>query len=187
MKIRRINLFAGPGVGKSTWATGLFHSLKMRHRNIEHTGEYVKGWSYQGRTIRRFDQLYIFAKQHQYEYRYLVSGVDEVITDSPTFLPYVYSLLYGSEPLAAPLLDINLSYEKEFPSLAVYLHRGGVPYNPLGRFQDFKAAQGIDNAINYFLEFHKPYTKRIDVWPTDSLSSVSNKIEAILDTSATTV
>ncbi len=38
----RINLFAGPGAGKSTTATWLFSQLKIAGISIELTSEYVK-------------------------------------------------------------------------------------------------------------------------------------------------
>ena len=36
-----INLFGGPGAGKSTIASGLFYHMKIAGYNVEMTGEWV--------------------------------------------------------------------------------------------------------------------------------------------------
>ena len=50
MKIRRVNLIAGPGVGKDTCAAGLFHQFKKAGYNCELITEYVKKWTYTNRV-----------------------------------------------------------------------------------------------------------------------------------------
>ena len=38
-----VNLFGGPGVGKSTLRAGVFHKLKLKLLNVEEVIEFVKG------------------------------------------------------------------------------------------------------------------------------------------------
>jgi len=42
MKTKVINLFAGPGAGKSTTAAGLFAEMKRANVDVELVTEYVK-------------------------------------------------------------------------------------------------------------------------------------------------
>ena len=85
----RINLLAGPGSGKSTTAAWLFSELKIRHISVELITEYVKSWATQKRQVTTFDQVYLFGKQMQYEYRFLNNGIKNVVTDSPLILSCV--------------------------------------------------------------------------------------------------
>jgi hypothetical protein len=42
MKTKVINLYGGPGVGKSTTAVGLFYLMRRASIKCEYTSEYVK-------------------------------------------------------------------------------------------------------------------------------------------------
>lgn len=50
-KIRRINLFAGPGAGKSTACAQLFSRMKLAGFNVEQVTEYVDHFSYKSCKI----------------------------------------------------------------------------------------------------------------------------------------
>lgn len=147
----RINLLAGPGAGKSTTAAWLFSELKRRNISVEHVGEYVKGWSYQKRTIHKYDQLYLFGKQHQIEYKYLINGVKHIVTDSPIILSAFYSKINGSSELSDNLTTICKLYEKDFPSFNIFLQRGDKEYIQAGRWQTKEDALRIDKEIHEFI------------------------------------
>ena len=49
---RVVNLFAGPGSGKSTTASGLFHLLKLDNKKTELVTEYAKDAIYEQREKR---------------------------------------------------------------------------------------------------------------------------------------
>ena len=53
-----INLYGGPGAGKSTSASDLFVILKERGVNAELAREYVKRWAWERRGISPYDQFY---------------------------------------------------------------------------------------------------------------------------------
>jgi nicotinamide riboside kinase len=150
-KIRRINICAGPGCGKSTIAAQVYSSLKTEGRSIELATEYVKGWAYLKREINPFDQFYLLNKQLQEEYVPLVAGVELVITDSPLILPYCYATLDFSTRVADALLPIIEYFDEEYPALYIYLNRG-TKYCSEGRFQDENKAREIDARIKSCLE-----------------------------------
>ena len=60
-----VNLFGGPGSGKSTTAAGLFYEVKKLKLNVELVTEYAKDAVWEKRHNLLDDQIYIFAKQQR--------------------------------------------------------------------------------------------------------------------------
>lgn len=147
----RINFYSGPGGGKSTIAAWLFSELKRRNFSVEHVNEYVKGWAYQKRQINKYDQLYLFGKQHQMEYKFLSNGVEHIITDSPCLLSAVYADVNGCKELSHYLGEICKIYEEDYPSLNIFLDRGSNPYDATGRWQTKEQALELDRQIYTFV------------------------------------
>lgn len=59
-----VNLFAGPGAGKSTTAAAVFAELKMQDVNCENCHEWIK-WKVWERHLEIVNnQLFVFANQH---------------------------------------------------------------------------------------------------------------------------
>jgi len=148
--IRRINLFGGPGTGKSTMAAGLFYELKSlsnknnHNKQYELVREYVKNWAWEGRKISGYDQFYIFSKQLRAEEICLKNGVDVIVTDSPLALSYMYTVTYNLEA-RSEIRNATLAFEKQYPSLNVMLVRDdNKPYNSKGRFQTLEEARQLD-------------------------------------------
>ena len=83
-----INLWAGPGAGKSTTAAGLFYIMKTWGARCELVTEYAKELVYEKRSMT--DQLYILAQQNKRLER-LREHVDWAITDSPLPLGLAYA------------------------------------------------------------------------------------------------
>lgn len=145
----RINLYAGPGAGKSTTAAWLFSELKTRRENIELVTEYVKGWAIGGRAVTGFDQVYLMGKQMQYEYRFIKGGVKNIVTDSPVLLSAAYARMYaGDLNIADSMEKIIDSYESLHPCINIYLKRSRTrEYDSFGRYQDEREAQRIDGIV----------------------------------------
>lgn len=59
-----INLFGGPGAGKSTLAALLFHHLKIRGLSCEMALEYAKDKVWEESYSTLHNQIYVFGKQH---------------------------------------------------------------------------------------------------------------------------
>lgn len=158
----RINFFAGPGAGKSTTAARIFSQLKMRGISVEQVGEYVKFWSYQNRPVKKWDQIYLFGKQQQYEYRYLSAGVKNIVTDSPCFLAAAYSAYYKQEKaISAALATLSQEYDKDYPTFNIFLDRGNKQYIQEGRYQNEVQARELDTFIESLLIKHRISYKKI--------------------------
>lgn len=143
----RINLFGGPGSGKSTTAARVFAQLKERLVSVELILEYVKSWAHAKRPVKRFDQVYLFGKQQQYEYRCLASGVKNIITDSPCWLSVFYSKVYGFPPLGDAIETLCKLYDAEHPCTNIFLRRGDKPYVQEGRYQTAEEARKLDDTM----------------------------------------
>jgi nicotinamide riboside kinase len=144
--IRRINLFGGPGSGKSTTAAELFARLKRDGHKIELVREYVKNWAYENRPVTGFDQLYLFAKQLRMEDILLRNGVELIVTDSPISLSTCYAERYGHKGMDGLRL-IAKDFEYHYPSLNIFLDRGKKEYVNLGRYETEEQAKEMDVLI----------------------------------------
>ena len=91
MKYRRINIFGGPGVGKSICAAKLFGDLKLHGYLIEQVSEYAKTWAHQKRSVDVYAQLYFLAKQVKAERECLTNGYELIVTDAPLGLYPLYT------------------------------------------------------------------------------------------------
>lgn len=141
-----INLFGGPGTGKSTTAAGLFNRMKIMGLNVELTTEYAKDMVWEGRDNVLSDQLYILAKQHRKLHR-LQGKVDWVIMDSPIVLGLMYrpeGYYEHFEPLVMEMWD---SYD----NISFLLERS-FEYQPIGRLGDEANAKRLDSDIKTFLD-----------------------------------
>lgn len=146
-----INLFGGPGVGKSTIASGLFYHMKIAGYNVELASEYVKDKVYEGTKYPFKDQLYTYAKQNK-KIRQLIGKVDYVICDSPLFL----SVIYQSEetPLFSAYATENFN---RYDNVNFLVRRHHV-YQPTGRIHTEKQASEISMLLEEKLkEYSIPY------------------------------
>jgi hypothetical protein len=140
-----INLFAGPGVGKSTTAAKVFAELKMRNVNCEMALEFAKDkvWEESFKTMD--DQIYIFGKQFHKIWR-LKDKVDVIICDSP--LPI--SIVYDKENSEAFHTLIMEQFNK-FENYNFLLERGG-EYQTEGRVQTEEEAREVDKVVKNVLD-----------------------------------
>ena len=142
-----INLFGGPGVGKSTTAAGLFYEMKKRHLNVELVTEYAKDAVWENRSNLLDDQIYIFAKQQRRISRLTDHGIEWVITDSPISLGLVY-LRDGmlSDHFNELVLEVFNKFENHN-----FLLKRKFAYNPVGRMQTFAQALEFDDRVQALL------------------------------------
>ena len=140
-----INLFAGPGVGKSTTAARIFSELKMKGVNCEMALEFAKDkvWEESFRTMD--DQIYIFGKQFHRIWR-LKDKVDVIICDSPLPISIVYDK-ENSQPFHALVME---QFNK-FVNFNYLLERG-VEYQSEGRVQTEEEAKEVDKTVKRVLD-----------------------------------
>lgn len=147
-----INLYGGPGTGKSTTAAALFALFKQRGYNAELVREYIKNWVWEGRKILPGDQVYIAAKQSRQE-RIHFKDVDIIITDAPVLLSVFYEEKYDAEiPVCRQIFRKHQAQivEAGFEICHVFLNRKKA-YNPKGRFQSEEEAGVFDVEIKQLL------------------------------------
>lgn len=137
-----VNLYGGPGTGKSTTASGVFSLLKLHGINAELITEVAKDLTWEERFKTLGNQNYVTAKQHHKQWR--LNDVDVVITDSPLLLGIIYS------PWDEPFFDYVKKLYSEFKNVNIFLNRVK-PYNEKGRSQTLEEAKEIDLEIKYLL------------------------------------
>lgn len=151
-----INLFSGPGCGKTAIASGLLYELKKRHISCDAPYEFPKllAWDDNHSAIK--DQLYVIANQH----RGIVKSfgkVDYIILDSPILLSLIYKSYYDgleypsnlyTESFDKMVLDIHSQYD----NLNILLKRGVGGYNEKERYQSFDESIELDFMIQQTLD-----------------------------------
>lgn len=128
MKPLVVNLFASPGSGKSTTASGLFYKLKSRGVNAELTGEYAKDLTWAKRHHTLLDQIYVFGKQHHRVWR-LKDDCNVIISDSPILMALAYAPDYPD------CFKETVKWTFDQYDNLNFLVRRVKPYNPKGRSQ----------------------------------------------------
>lgn len=138
-----INLFAGPGAGKSTTAAGLFFLMKSRGHKVELVTEYAKELTYEKDWGRLGEQLVVTAEQYYRQAR-LKGQVDWVITDTPILLGAIYGSRHWEREAAKAAFN-------EFDNLSFVINRVK-PYQPYGRRQSEASARHIDSTTKELLK-----------------------------------
>lgn len=146
----KINLWGGPGCGKTAVASGIFNYLITKNYNIELVSEYIKTWAYEKKQTKSYDQLYIFAKQLRTEDLFLRNGVDHIVTDSPIPMQIFYAKKYNFA-CWKELLNIAKDFDSKTKSINIFLDRTGIQYKTNGRFENESEAREADREIYNFL------------------------------------
>ncbi len=151
-----VNLFAGPGAGKSTTAAVVFAELKYRGEiSCELLTEAAKDRFWEGTLNNVDDQLFIFARQ-LYELRCILGKVDVVVTDAPLLTSLVYQVTTSTafETFVREVID-------QHDNLNIFLQREKA-YSKVGRSQNLAGAKVLDEKIwNLLGGFDIPFTKLI--------------------------
>lgn len=142
-----VNLFAGPGAGKSTTAAGVFHHLKKKGVDCELITEFAKDLTWEERHGALSVQPYVFGKQLMKIER-VMNKVDVLIVDSPLLLSIIYNENWGDT-----FNDMVVEIFYRYRNLNFFLERGK-PYNPMGRNHTESEAKEIDKKILHLMNTH---------------------------------
>ena len=156
-----INIFGGPGIGKSTTASGLFYLMKKNNLNCEYVTEYAKDLVWEKRfDILENDPLSVLSEQHRRVDR-LKDKVDYVVTDSPIILGAIYATLFQTSKNDLGENGLfhycGLTHElfHKFDNCNYFLIHPPkkVQYQQVGRSQTEQESAEIDEKIfNYLVE-----------------------------------
>lgn len=141
--MRVVNLFGGPGTGKSTTAAATFAELKYRGVNAELVTEFAKDKVWEKSLHVLGNQPYLLGKQFHRLWR--LQDLDVVVTDSPLLLLLHYGRDWGIE-----FRQMVLKLHDQFESLNYMLSREK-PFNPAGRTQTEQEARDMDPLIRDIL------------------------------------
>jgi predicted ATPase len=145
-----VNLFAGPGAGKSTLAAGLFYKLKMdKQLQVEYIQEYAKDKTWQSEAFTLQCQPYITAKQLYRQHR-LLGKVDVVITDAPLLHGLIYPGHYTGPDFEKWLVTTFHSFWNQ--NILLVRDEDPANYEGYGRSQTFDEARAIDERTKEILE-----------------------------------
>jgi len=147
-KALTINIYGGPGVGKSTTAAGVFSLLKLHDVECELITEFAKDLVWEERYRTFGDQHYIFGKQHHRMWR-VNDKVDVMISDSPLML----STVYRPDEYDEIFIHNVVSVVNNFDNLNIILNRTKI-YNPNGRNETEDQAKEVDETIRKRLTEH---------------------------------
>ena len=147
MKTTHINLFAGPGVGKSTLAAELYVELKKNGIVTELSHEYAKELVYDKNLDGLKHQDAIFEEQSKRIIR-LDGQVQVAIHDSPILL----SSVYCSSDKQLGRINSAISLCKEHKEINIFLERDeDLYYEVHGRMQNLEEAKELDVKIKELL------------------------------------
>lgn len=138
-----VNLWGGPGTGKSTTRAGLFHLMKLAGLKVDEAPEYAKDLTYDGNLALLSNQWHVTGEQYRRVDR-LRNHVDWVISDSPLPLGIIYAEgTVWDQPWYYEAVWASFS---SFDNINVFLERVK-PFQGYGRNQTEDEARNIDRKI----------------------------------------
>ena len=140
-----VNIFGGPGAGKSTTCYGVVYELRKAGVEVEFVSEWIKDKVYEGTAYPFNDQQYTHAKQRK-KIRQMLGKVKFIVTDSP--LPL--SVVYGEHELPE-FINYVLKDFKTYDNVN-YLVTRDHPYSNVGRHQTEAEALEVHETVKKLLD-----------------------------------
>lgn len=144
MKTLLLNIYGGPGCGKSTLAAAIFAHLKFQGFLCEMALEWAKDKVWEKSAHLLSNQIYVFGQQHHRITR-LVGQVSIIVSDSPLLHSIIYDS--GQNPHFKPMV---LAEHHKYFNMNVFLERTKA-YETAGRCHDESQAREIDEKIKTLL------------------------------------
>lgn len=150
-----VNLFGGPGAGKSTHAAGIFAALKRAGHNVELVTEYAKDLTWEAAHERLRNQAAVTGET-LWRHRRLAGKVSAVISDSPLLMQAYWCRRNGFDGLALDV--IRLSHQREFsPSFNIFVMPEEGEFSPIGRNEGETEARLIGHDIYDLMNREYPH------------------------------
>ena len=146
-----INLFGGPGSGKTTCAMSICSELKKLGYSAEYVQEYAKELVYE----KNFDlldgsemhQFGILQEQMNRVDRLLGGEVDFIVCDAPIVLNGIYN-----QELTAEYSEMLQNLFHQYQNLSFFIERDVTSYQQEGRMQTFQESVEKDAEIRKMLD-----------------------------------
>lgn len=169
-----VNIFGGPGCGKSTVASKIFSELKRRGVEAACPEEHAKLAIWSGRPWLLDEQVIMVGKTWE-TLTNLRERVSVIIVDSPILLCSVYA--GDREP--EPFHDLVLDLHRRSPRVNLMVVRpAGEDYDPANRREDAQQARAIDGRIRGLLE--AAGEAPLEVNRDDDLAALAERIRTFL-------
>lgn len=168
-----VNLFAGPGAGKSTMMAEVYAGLKRAGVDAEMAPEFARELVRSGRLPELGVQPFVFGEQLRRLQRLVNDRVECVVTDSPLLLSLVYNVGYKME-------DVVWTCHHGFRNMNVFVVRGERPYRPEGRTQTEGEARGLDVEIAAITAMARSYVVRVASNPAGAQHVVGEALREVL-------
>lgn len=136
-----INMYGGPGRGKSTTAYKLIGLLKHNDYKSELVTEYVKHSAYIGNNFEIQDQIFLLA-QHNHRLRILEQQVDIIVTDGSL----LNTLAYCTRDDQKVERDLSMELYNRYDNIGFIVPRK-TNYMRYGRSQTKEEAMDLDTKI----------------------------------------
>jgi len=150
-----INLFGGPGIGKSSIAAGIFYKLKRKHISCNNPYEFPKTLAWDNNIPAIKDQLYVFANQHR-GIAQSYGKVDYIIIDSPILFSKIYHSYYTegypAEFYGESFHQMILELHNKYDNINILLERADGVHNEDERFQNYEESLLIDDLCKKILD-----------------------------------
>jgi hypothetical protein len=172
--MKLINLFAGPGSGKSTTAAAIFSHLKRHNIKTELVGEFAKELIYLGNETQLVNQVYIMGCQYRKQKDLQRHGIDVAISDSPLLLQLTYC---QQKPYFKEMKELVHKLNGEFDNINIYIKRVK-PYQTYGRVNTEYEAKELDKMIWDSMDGDFHYVINGD---TDGMEYISEELLNVAD------
>jgi len=150
-----INLFGGPGIGKSGIAAGITYKMKKKHISVNNPYEFPKRLAWDNNIPAIKDQLYVFANQHR-GIAESYGKVDYIVIDSPILFSTIYHTYYTegypAEFYGQPFHNLVIDLHKKYDSINILLERSDTIHNDDERFQNYEQSLEIDKLCKKILD-----------------------------------
>ena len=159
MKTVVVNMFAGPGAGKTTCAWEVASELKKKGFITEYVAEYAKelvwekNYTMLDGTLQHQRQL---LTEQAHRLARLDGQVDFIVTDSPLFLNALYYTKGSPERKKAYTDEVYRAFSS-YENFSVFIKRGK-HFEKAGRIHNLEQSKRIDQEIkNLLQEYHVFY------------------------------